>query len=51
MVIETTIEGHVLESLGIHKDFGITFHVPTLRCSDTQKVFIEQFVINQGVVQ
>ena len=51
LVIETTSEAHVLESLGFRKAFGITFHVPTLRRPDTKKVFIEQFVINQGVVQ
>ena len=51
MVIGTTGEVHLLESLGICKAFAITFHVTTLRRRDTKKVFIEQFVINQGVVQ
>lgn len=38
LVIGTTSEAHVLDSLGIRKAFGITFHVPTLRRADTKKV-------------
>eukprot|EP00253_Pinus_taeda_P001546 PITA_01546 len=38
LVIGTTSEANVLESLGIHKAFGISFHVPTLGRADTKKV-------------
>lgn len=38
LVIGTTSEANVLESLGIRKAFGITFHVPTLGRADTKKV-------------
>uniref|UniRef100_A0A0C9RSQ0 Vesicle-fusing ATPase n=1 Tax=Wollemia nobilis TaxID=56998 RepID=A0A0C9RSQ0_9CONI len=38
LVIGTTSEAPVLDSLGLRKAFGITFHVPALRREDTKKV-------------
>uniref|UniRef100_A0A0D6QXW2 Vesicle-fusing ATPase n=1 Tax=Araucaria cunninghamii TaxID=56994 RepID=A0A0D6QXW2_ARACU len=38
LVIGTTSEALVLDSLGLRKAFGITFHVPTLRREDIKKV-------------
>ncbi|XP_059076077.1 vesicle-fusing ATPase [Cryptomeria japonica] len=38
LVIGTTSEVQVLESLGLRKAFGVTFHVPTLRREDTRKI-------------